>query len=120
RKPRGGGRTHRLPGRPLRRCRHRHLSPTRFCWRRHALAAQVMTAPREVVLNYPVEVGGARYTNLTMRSNVAATRLKRGNGPIGKLAYLFAVSPAVIYELDETDIATVSERLSAYLADLES
>lgn len=78
-----------------------------------------MTAPREVALNYPVEVGGARYTNLTMRPNVAATRLKRGNGPVGKLAYLFAVPPAVISELDETDMATVSERLAEYLAGLE-
>lgn len=78
-----------------------------------------MTAPLEIALNYPVEVGGVVHDKLVLRRKVAAVRRKRGNGALSKLAHFFNVPPAVIGELDETDLENVNNRLEDYLANLE-
>lgn len=69
-----------------------------------------MTAPMEIALDFPVEIStGLVYDRLTVKQNA-----RRGPDFRTSAANLFGVVPAVIDEIDESDLCRITTSLNAH------
>lgn len=72
-----------------------------------------MNGPLEIVLSHPVELStGLAYDRLTVERNA-----KRGSDFRTSAANLFGVVPAVIDDLDESDLHRITIALNTYFGD---